>query len=144
MSGFSGGPRVQAPKQMTTTTVTTVTGTAWTDTAVTLSITPTSTLHKIKVSFAASGSHTSNSAGFWVKLVRVVGGTPTDIGVPALTQNNSAAPNVAPAGLVFIDAPATTATVTYKIQLKCNIAANDAVLPLAGTGAVLILEEIAP
>ena len=128
----------------TFTSTTTNTTTTYADTTVALNITPVSASNNVKIIVSGTGQHNTASGGLWLKIVRVVGGTPTDVGVPVLMQNNNAAPQVAPVLLYAIDSPSTTSAVTYKVQIKSNIGTNSVIFPAVSTGAIISVEEVIP
>ena len=110
-----GGVAVPARSTITNQTTST-TSTSFTDTGLSVSITPTSTTSLVEISFSVwIGSSTTLT--WFLNLVR--GSTNIAQGASATCANviiGSSAMN--PASLVFIDAPSTTSATTYKLQWR--------------------------
>jgi hypothetical protein len=150
----------QVPVQVQSTTLNTSFSTSgtynsWVDvTGLSVTITPTSASNKILVSFQIMGVSTSNG---WVRLVR--DSTAISVGTtagtrPAVSSANMTSGNgniqLQDSG-VFLDSPATTSAVTYKIQLitdtgtfYINRTTNDSDNVYSGRGVSSItVQEIA-
>jgi hypothetical protein len=106
----------------------TYTGTTYSDvTGLSLSITPSSTSSKILVHYDTV-SATTGSYKYFLKVVRFIGATTTDLGLPAaagsriLTQIGSHGWNTNSVDLVgsftYLDSPSTTSAITYKVQVS--------------------------
>ena len=106
----------------------TYTGTTYSDvTGLSLSITPSSTSSKILVHYDTV-SATTGSYKYFLKVVRLIGSTTTDLGLPAaagsriLTQIGSHGWNTNSVDLVgsftYLDSPSTTSAITYKVQVS--------------------------
>jgi len=105
---------------MTTTTGTNSTTTTYVDTAVTLSITPSSSSNKILVIYNLNGmykSATSSSNSIGYNLVR--GATSLgDFGL-YFGSTGTALATVGYSGMgMYLDSPSTTSSTTYKVQIK--------------------------
>ena len=139
--------------QATTTTETTVASTSFTDTALSLSITPTSATSKVLVivNQAFSFSRDNNNIAHGLNIVR--GAT------EVFTQNTAGAGGglflttlSAPiamtmsgtVSLTYLDSPATTSATTYKTQGKVNTTANSGVVyyQASSSRSVITLLEI--
>lgn len=108
--------------------------TSWTDwTDMSVNITPHYSDSKIYISFTSGVSNSSDNCFQYVKLVRVVGGSSTDIAIGdtagsaqrcwidgALGAIGGSVYSVTqkPLAGVYMDSPATTSAVTYKLQVK--------------------------
>tara|TARA_Y100001938_G_C8078612_1_gene427695 strand:+ start:335 stop:883 length:549 start_codon:yes stop_codon:yes gene_type:complete len=128
--GASGGGIIQCVSTFKNDTFST-TSTSLTDiTGFNVTITPTSSASKILlISEVGWGNDTNSAATFMNQLVRVVGGSPTNIANPdTSTTSGGTAPHSNPNTNVyyshnrwsytFLDSPATTSAITYKWQVK--------------------------
>tara|TARA_Y100000296_G_scaffold78494_1_gene101263 strand:+ start:742 stop:1317 length:576 start_codon:yes stop_codon:yes gene_type:complete len=106
----------------------TYTGTTYSDvTGLSLSITPSSTSSKVLVHYDTV-SATTGTYKYFLKVVRLIGATTTDLGLPAaagsriLTQIGSHGWNTNSVDLVgsftYLDSPSTTSAITYKVQVS--------------------------
>ena len=89
------------------------------DTGLFLSITPTSATSKILVTVHCNGTGKSGGTGyqaFW--LMRDAVDLTTFAGEIGYTGGNGATNSTASASVTYLDSPATTSTITYKIQMS--------------------------
>jgi hypothetical protein len=132
----------QAPVQATSTTSFSTTSSTYQNTNLSATITPTSSSHRIKITFSGnlrSADRTLTNAFLSLKRGSTdlsLGGNP----FYALQFNGNNL--VAGPGVVYIDSPATTSAVTYTVTLKNS---DNATTVLFGdnSGQVMILEEVA-
>jgi hypothetical protein len=106
----------------------TYTGTTYSDvTGLSLSITPSSTSSKILVSYDTV-SATTGTYKYFLKVVRLVSSTTTDLGLPAAAGSrilsqigqhgwNTVAPDMV-GSFTYLDSPSTTSAITYKVQVS--------------------------
>jgi|TARA_R100000278_G_scaffold48943_1_gene41912 hypothetical protein len=93
-----------------------------------VTITPSSSSHKILITGRMPFGRDNNNTGASMRLLRTVGGTSTEIGsgdasgdnrpsdmMELSTQN---ANNLNEAGINFLDTPSTTSSITYQVQIK--------------------------
>lgn len=145
----AGGGKVLQVVNAITTTTTTIASTSLTDTGITASITPTSSTSKILVIIAANayssasvdntqvgaallrGSTTLQSWDTGKNFSVIVGGGSTGF----LAVNNS---------VVHLDSPATTSSITYKLQANTQSTANSrkVVFQESGAPGTITLMEI--
>ncbi len=125
----AGGGKVLQVVSAVTTTATTIASTSFTDTTITLAITPTLSTSKILVMVSANFfiTRTANNQNVGAKLVRGA----TDI----LTYTNSdfagffgggitSQDNRHTSPIIYLDSPATTSATTYKVQAQVSDTAN--------------------
>ena len=126
-SGVGFGKILQVVSTNMNTTFT-YTGTTYSDvTGLSLSITPSSTSNKILVHYDTVSS-TNGSYKYFLKVVRLISSTTTDLGLPAaagsrkLAQIGSHGWNTNSVDLVgsftYLDSPNTTSAITYKVQVS--------------------------
>lgn len=118
--------------------------TTYVDTGLTVSITPTSSTSKILVVVtalsSAAGSQGINSSSSWnivrntTQLMETVQRTYSYAGGAAGIYTSL------PTASAFLDSPATTSTTTYKVQQKCNTAANAYINGDGGTSVITVME----
>ena len=136
----SAGQVVQTEHGVTTTMTTNTSANTWVDVSLSASITPTSASNKILVTYSAQNL-AYNTYYIGVRLLR---GT-TEINKNfAYNNNNYWMPHYG--GIVDLDDPATTSSVTYKIQCLITNAAGDMRHNYNGNSngyATLTLQEIA-
>ena len=106
----------------------TYTGTTYSDvTGLSLVITPAATTSKILVSYNTV-SATTGTYKYFLKVVRVVSSTTTDLGLPAAAGSrklaqigahgwNTVAPDMV-GSFTYLDSPSTTSEITYKVQVS--------------------------
>jgi pectate lyase len=142
-TNFPAGSVLQVVS-MTTTTGTNSTTTAYVDTAVTLSITPSSSSNKILVIYNLNGMYksatsSSNSIGF--NLVR--GATSLgDFGL-YFGSTGTALATVGSSGVgMYLDSPSTTSSTTYKVQIKNMTNASFVGINTSGDISSMTLMEI--
>jgi len=128
--GASGGKVLQVVSA-TTTTSTTVASTTFTDTTLTVSITPSSATSKILVMFSSNAKvyRNLNEAAGILRLVRNSTGiwnnsaTANTVGIYDQSSTGGLEVKVLAAS-TYLDSPATTSALTYKIQGKVATTAN--------------------
>lgn len=129
-NGSAGGSgKILQLVQATLTTSATTTNQTFTDTGLTVNITPSSASNKVAIDYSVTGGAGSGDQVFW-NLVRVISGTPTNIlvgtGVGSRTACSNSfnystnANNTVCNSNNYLDSPATTSVVTYKIQFACD------------------------
>lgn len=116
--------------------------TSYSDTGLTATITPTSSSSKILVVVtalsSAAGSQGINSSSSWnivrntTQITETVQRTYSYAGGGIYTS--------LPTASSFLDAPATTSSTTYKVQFKCNTAANMYLNGDGGTSVITLME----
>jgi hypothetical protein len=144
----AGGGKVLQVVSATTTTQTAVTGTTFTDTNISLAITPTSATSKILVLLSASCSMYSsgsvNQIGMGLQILR--GGTTIWAGNPEdfyITTSYTGYHQVASIETInYLDSPATTSATTYKLQIKASATAGTARTSDNSRPSSIILMEI--
>jgi len=106
----------------------TYTGTTYSDvTGLSLSITPSATSSKILVSYDTV-SATTGSYKYFLKVVRLISSTTTQLGLPATAGSrilgqigqhgwNTVAPDMN-GSFTYLDSPSTTSAITYKVQVS--------------------------
>jgi hypothetical protein len=126
-----GGGKVLQVVSTTYSTSTVLATTTMTDSGITLSITPTLTTSKILVLMSVSSQvyRASSNAGGSVRLMRdataILNYTGSDIGWQFNSNGNGT--NVydkASFSVVYLDAPATTSSTTYKLQGRSEVTSN--------------------
>jgi hypothetical protein len=148
-AAVSGGKVLQVV-QATTTTVTSVTGTTLTDTNITASITPSSASSKVLVLVAATcqmfTSGTVNQVGMGMNLLRgstVIFDDNANGEGWYITLNTTTYHQLQGIQTInYLDSPATTASTTYKIQIRANAASNTAKTSDNSRTSSIILMEI--
>ncbi len=131
-SGMPTGSVIQTVQTVKTDTFTTTSSSYVDVTGLSVSITPSSASSKILVLFQINGSQNVGAGRASVKLLR--GSTVIDAGdasgsrTPALGGFSSADVSIpsAPVSGTFLDSPATTSSVTYKIQLAMTAGSGSA------------------
>jgi hypothetical protein len=117
-----GGGKVLQVVQATISTDTTVTSTSYTDTGVTVNITPTLSTSKVMVivtQLITLGTGGNSDSGLSLNIMR--GGTQVyqiDQNQALTVYSNTTA--TVPVAMNYLDSPATTSATTYKIQGKLN------------------------
>lgn len=152
----SAGRVLQVVQSELTTTFTNATNT-WQDTGLSLSITPSSTSNKILIQWSIPNGNAVSTASNGFNLVR--NGTNIAQGTGRtynLTSSNDSGGNshFGVNSLVYLDSPATTSAITYKVQMKnqsgctgyinqtaASASIND--VYSSGTISILIAMEIA-
>lgn len=132
-SGASGGGIIQTISVLKDDTFTTTSNSLVDITGFSLTITPSSNSSKILIlSNAAWGNNTNTAAFATFQLVRVVGGTATNIAEPSDTTqslggtlahsnpNDNVVFTLNRMAYQFLDSPATTSAVTYKWQVHSD------------------------
>ena len=146
----AGGGKVLQVVQGTYSTLTTITSTTFTDTGLSLAITPTSATSKIlvMVNHLAHITRNSNENGAAVRIMR--GATEVFLSGSNATNTlyfyNSGSTDFAigtPIALCYLDSPATTSSTTYKTQGREQTTANTATLqfqPGNSTSVITLME----
>jgi trimeric autotransporter adhesin len=144
-----GGGKVLQVVQGTYSTSTTVASTTYTDTGLSLSITPTASTSKILVFVNQSSTYYRNAQdmGFGIRLLR--GGTAlftsgiAQAGYTNITGGNGVEVNLM-YPLSYLDSPATTSATTYKVQGAAYTTANAAAAAFqnGNTTSIITLMEI--
>jgi hypothetical protein len=135
----AGGGKILQVLMGTTTTSTTTTSVSGVDTALSVSITPSSASNKILViSNSAQMSHTHNSAASELKLRR----DSTDLDASAIIYfgSNSSGLNV-PMSLSILDSPNTTSSVTYRTRISTGNSSNSTTV--TGRQNIIVMEVAA-
>ena len=124
MSFVSGGGKILQVVNQFYDTQTSINGTAFTDTGLSLSITPSSTSSKILVSFYPSFS-TESGAYPAFKLFRgsteIGSSTVTGTGIECFTGHYGHSTfnySIISLPIVYLDSPSTTSSTTYKLQVS--------------------------
>jgi hypothetical protein len=126
-----GGGKVLQVVSTTYSTATTIASTSMTDTGITLSITPTLSSSKILVlmSVVSQIQRNSSNAGGSAQLMRgataILSYTGNDIGWQFNSNGNGTNTyDKASFSVVYLDAPATTSSTTYKLQGRSEVTSN--------------------
>ena len=127
VSSVTAGMVLQVVSTAKTDTFST-TSTTYTDvTGLSVAITPASTSNKVLVTVSFAGAATAGTNGFMGVLLR--GATEIAIGDAAgsreqasLSLYNATTANAEMASISFLDSPATTSAITYKLQVRCSAA----------------------
>lgn len=142
-TALAGGPIVQMVVA-TTTTSTTTTSTTYVDTTLSASITPTDSSSNIYVLMTGHvrprRTAADNSGWGYMNIVRgttqiAETASRIDVGGTGTTQQQS------PAAVSILDSPATTSTVTYKVQIKSSSPA-ETVFSGQGFASTITLIEV--
>jgi hypothetical protein len=129
-----------------TTTQTQTTSTSYIDTAITASITPSSTSSKVLIIVACPVDSTTATAigtanqkiGLFrgaTELSRVASGTREGAGAVDYVQSGS--------HISYLDSPASASSVTYTVKIRSNSTSTTITVPQSGDGGNIILMEIA-
>ena len=112
----AGGGKVLQVQNMTTTTVTSTTSTGYVTTALTDTITPSSTSSKILV--IATGNLNNQNVNQWTYATLVEDGLnlATSVGMTGVYSNGGDIH--APCTMTFLASPNTTSSVTYDVRIK--------------------------
>lgn len=133
----SGQLPVQVVQTIKTDGFTTTSGTPVDITGLSVNITPTSASNKILVIGITNGNNVAT--GFYQRYLRnstvlAVGTADTPQTANGLTYNPGGSTQQ-PAAYVFVDSPATTSTLTYKVQVWSSGAGNTTFINTAPNGA---------
>jgi len=155
LSWAAGGKILQVLDGSTTTAVTS-TSTSYADSGLTVTITPASSSNKILVNVGFIFYFVRNSAemGVKIKLVQTIGGSSTDLYASSGTDGefytlNSGISTMSSRGripFVYLDSPATTSAITYKIQFACSTTANGGTViaqPISARSVIAVMEVAA-
>jgi hypothetical protein len=112
------------------TTLRSTTSTTFSDSGLTLTITPQATTNKILCIYAINGFVAGATTGLGIRLLR---GASTAVGTDLDNGYGSASGNAFNTMLYYIDSPATTSATTYKIQYNRNQGATIAYMNAAAT-----------
>lgn len=139
---FPAGSIIQVLSMNATSTVT-VNTTSFTDTGLSLAITPSSASNKIYVAYTAgieldSGTGTQNTIE--VRLLRDA----TQIRINREGDRDNDSRNITPHGHAILDSPATTSAVTYKVQVRLQSTSDGRIMYVNRDGdqSVLTLFEV--
>jgi hypothetical protein len=142
-----GGGKVLQVVSADITTAATITSTSYTDSNITLNITPTSATSKILAIVTMNFRADSSSGGEIItsaQLLRgaTVIGTAGQVGGYEISSTASYNNFYQNASYTYLDSPATTSATTYKIQGKVNSAANGRTLrfQVSGPSSITLLE----
>lgn len=130
-------------------TRTSTTSATWQDSGLTASITPTSSSNKVLVFANVNGvAHTSSSNTTWTEVqLNIAAGARTvliggRVGLGVSTGGQTGAWGISTS---YLDSPATTSSVTYKIQFQSSSAGQTAEIHYAaGTYSTITLMEVTP
>ena len=132
----AGGGKVLQVVQQVLTTNATAASTSFTDSGLTLSITPSSSSSKVLVFASVQFGYYrgNNAAGGSLNIMRGATQVLETNGMRVYVNNNAnnAAANSAMQSLVYLDSPATTSSTTYKIQMKSESTAQSAFCEING------------
>ena len=119
----TGGGKVLQVVSGTYSTQTVIASTSYTDTGLSLSITPTLNTSKVLVLVTqnAGASRAVINVGYYTQLLRGATGLQELDNVDASSLDTHA-----PISFSYLDSPATTSSTTYKTQGKCTTTANSA------------------
>ena len=120
-----------------TDTAPSTTTSTYADTALTASITPSSSANKILVT-AYCGSLVKTANDFQMNLQLLRGAT--SILLASALNNNVAVRDTSNLTLVFLDSPATTSSTTYKVQIANRDNAGTATFNQNGTATITLME----
>jgi hypothetical protein len=151
----SGGGKVLQVVTANITTDTTISSTSYTDTSMTVSITPTSATSKILVLFALQcrlSTTANDTVGFGLKLLRdattivdmSAGGSSRAFAIQATADGIPTLASTIYTNYNYLDSPATTSATTYKVQAALNstAASRSARFQMQNIPSVITLLEI--
>ena len=129
--------RVLQVVQTSTATVTSTTTSTYVDTALTGSITPSSSASKILVTvYCGQIVKTANDCQMNLQILR----GSTGIFLAAGLNNNGATANASNPTLVYLDSPATTSSTTYKVQISDRDNQGTVSFNVNGTATMTLME----
>lgn len=138
----SGGKVLQVI-QGTTTTVVSNSTTTYADTGITATITPSAVTSNILVLVTVSGANkTAGNASNALALRLQRDSTTISNFATYLMYTNSLLQMYGGSSLAYLDSPATTSAITYKVQFKNNVAAAAVQVQDAGEMSTIVLLEI--
>ena len=118
MNDLRGAFRIlQVIESANDTTLRSTTSTTFADSGLTLTITPQATTNKILCVYVINGYVNASLTGLAIRLLR---GASTAVGVDYDNGYGSTSGNAFNTMLYYIDSPATTSSITYKIQYNRN------------------------
>lgn len=128
-----------------------IASTSFTDSGLSVSITPTNATNKILIVIAQQGEifrSSSDQARADFRILRDSTVVFTQNGVLGLAAGTPSSGTLVGHGMysgVYLDSPATTSSITYKTQAKINSTSNSCFLQIqgSGTGSSITLMEIA-
>ena len=135
----AGGGKVLQVINFTTTTGTGATTSTFVDTAITATITPSSSASKVLIFADVDLQKDNNDASIGTKLLRGA----TDILTmtkQAGYTGNSNFNNIGISGITYLDSPATTSATTYKIQVNSATGSSVAVNAGGGRSSITLME----
>jgi hypothetical protein len=125
--GFGGGKILQVPTPVQLTGRITTTSTSYVDiTGMTLAITPSATSSRILILIQGGLSQEGSGWSTFVQLLRdstVIGsgtGSTREDCIAQHEASSSQARNVTQLGIMWVDSPSSTSSVTYKLQFRVN------------------------
>ena len=123
--------------QATTGSTTTTTTSTYVDTALTASITPSSTTSKILVTvYCGAVTKTANDLQMNFQILR----GSTGIFLASALNNNSAATSGSNPTFVYLDSPSTTSATTYKVQIADRDNVGTVTFNQNGTATITLME----
>jgi hypothetical protein len=129
VNNLRGAFRVlQVIQSVNDTTLRSTTSATFSDSALTLTITPQASTNKILCVYVVNGFVGGAATGLGLRLLR---GASTVVGVDEDNGYGSASGNAFNTMLYYIDSPATTSATTYKIQYNRNSGATTAYMNAA-------------
>jgi len=142
-----GGGKVLQVVSATNATSVAITSASYTDTGLSLSITPTLNTSKVLVltTQLAVATRTTNDAGGPIRLVRDSTAIFTPANSAPLSLYNNVAYTAALLNITYLDSPATTSATTYKTQAACFNATSSSTMTFQmnnTTSSTMILLEI--
>ena len=142
----AGGGKVLQVVSATYSTETSVTGSTWTDSGLSLSITPSASTSRILVMISQLiyAERSSDNAGVGLRLLRGAT-TVMTVSNSYATYVNIASGSTPQSGgtgvIVYVDSPATTSSTTYKTQFQASFSSVTAKAQIAsGTSTITLLE----
>ena len=116
---------------LTTSSTVAVTANTWTDSGLTVNITPTSSSNKVMIQGSITLSHAGTNGGFSIRIVRgsTAIGVATDPQASQLAATSGAyltsqGVDAFSLPFFFVDSPATSSATTYKIQISSSASQN--------------------
>ena len=133
-TGEAGGGKIAQVKNVLISTETVVTNNTYTDTGLTLAITPSSSSNKILVFADCCGVGKQTNATFAkLRLLRDSTTIIDDFAKEAGSDNTTGPNKIGSVSTNYLDSPSSTSSVTYKVQLMS--AQNNALAQMGASGA---------
>jgi hypothetical protein len=141
----SGGGKLLQVVNAITTTQTIVTSTAYVDSTITATITPTLSTSKILVLISPNVLNTGASVAYLGAASRIVRGATVLQTYAPTSQLETGSANPISLGtqqtIIYYDSPATTSATTYKLEVKL-VAGTNVYYQLGGNASTITLMEI--